>query len=224
MEKMEENMSEEIEKKGNEANIMPENPDSVVIQKLTELAESDETTAAFLSDLLDTGDVLKSLARNYDPEELEAAIESVKSEDYNEDIKTYQGKIKSRKDRASQLESNKAESQKSAQEFMDMVNPSDEDVEGFIAFYDSFIRDAVDNKMTLDHWQTMWKAYKRDNDVQQAQETGEIIGRNAKIEATKATKKDMEQLLPGEALGAKVASQEQKPRSFGAEFMRDIQI
>jgi hypothetical protein len=161
-----------------------------IYDKLYDLAIGSEEAAAFIKDLTDTGDVLKSLARNYAPEEIEAAIEAVKGADYEEDMKIHQGKVQAKKDRMSTLEANRAESQKTAQEFMDQVSPSDEDVEGFIKFYDAFISDALDNRMSTDHWIAIWNSYKHDDDVQEAEENGIVMGKNQKIVAQKASKEE----------------------------------
>jgi hypothetical protein len=104
---------------------------------------------------------------------------------------------------------------------MDQVSPSDEDVEGFIKFYDAFISDALDNRMSTDHWIAIWNSYKHDDDVQEAEENGIVMGKNQKIVAQKASKEEEKNLLPEAGAGAGVKPKE-KPRSFGGEFFKGV--
>lgn len=172
-------------------------------QEFIDLINESPESAAVLLDWKETGSLPVAISRNYDPEEISALVEEINDEAYTEHRNSYSDRVKSQKERASQLESNIKESQISAQQFYDKVNPSEDELEAFIKYHEEFLRDAVDNKMTLDHWMRAWKGFKYDGDmdtmnnmVSEAEENGKIMGRNEARQAEKMTKKDVATLLP----------------------------
>mgnify|MGYP003585607848 CR=1 FL=1 len=197
-----------------------------IYDKLYDVAIASPETASCLNDILETGDLLKSVVRNFGTEQLEEVMEEMKSgDDYEEARNYHSGNVQKMKDRMMELETNKANSQLSAQEFMDKYQPEDDDVEKFIAFYDGIIKDAIDNNMTLDHWERLWKAYKYDSKIEEmegkvseAEEAGKIAGRNEKIETGKKTKADLADLLPEAASGGAFESKTEQPKSFAKKF------
>lgn len=198
-----------------------ENEELKVFQnKVRDLAETDQQAAAFLHDMITTGSIGVALNENYSEEEIQALLEESKSTEYDEHRNNYAKKVSDRGIRMAELEANKAKSQMSAQEFVDKYQPEEDDLEGFIAFYDSIIKDAVDNNMSLDHWERLWKAYKYDgtvaeleNKVSEAEENGKITGRNEKIVQGRKSREQLAELLP-ETNGGGAAPVQSKKQNF----------
>lgn len=190
--------------------------------KLYDLARTNPETAATLSDWLDTGNLVKSIARNFSEEEKQALIEELEDEEYEEDRKIYSEKTKAIKDRESLLEKNMAEAQMGAQQFVDEKGLSKEDVDQFIPFVDRFIADVKDHKLTKDNWNIIWNAYRHDTDVSEAEENGRVVGRNEQIVAQKKTRDDIKQIMPESTASSAITPKEEKPRSFGSKWLDDI--
>lgn len=195
-----------------------------IYDKLWDAAENSPESAAFISDFLATGNPIKSLVRNFDPEEVKAAIEVMtEDDDMEEDRNIYREKITQRKTRMEEIEKNRAESEMSAKEFVDELTPSEEDLQAFVSFCDGFLKDWLDSKMPKENWMILWKGFKHDANVSEAEEAGRITGRNEKIITEKATRKDLADAMP-EMTGAstgKLATPE-RPKSFAAKFMEDL--
>lgn len=201
----------------------------VLEEKIIDLVNTDDASAAALNDWIDLGSLPKAIARNFDPEEITALIEEINDEENEPDRAAFNEKITARKTRESELETNRSESQVTAQAFLDKINPSEEDLEGFIKYHGDFVKDAVDNKMTLDHWERQWKAYKYDGDmeamngkVSEAEENGKIIGRNETQKTEKLKQKDIANLLPETGGGSGIKPREDKPKSFASNFMNGV--
>ena len=199
-----------------------------VYDKLYDVVSTDNQAASYVNDLLETGDPLAALANNYSEEEVLAAVEEMKSDKYADKVSSFNERKAAAKTRQAELEANKAKSQMSAQEFMDKYQPEEDDLEKFIAFYDGIIKDAVDNNMSLDHWERLWKAYKYDgtvaeleNKVGEAEEMGKIAGRNEKIIQGKKDRESLAELLP-ETSGGGALPKTEKPKSFAGSFMNGV--
>lgn len=181
-----------------------ENKELKVFQdKIRELGETYPLALAIIYDVVETGSIPVALSQNLDMEEINDLIEEARSIEYEEHRAKYQGKVKETKARMEELETNMQTSQVSAQEFMDKVNPSEEEADAFAKYYDEFLKDAVDNKMTLDHWMRAWKGFKYDGTVAEletkaieAEENGRIAGRNEKIVTGKQNRKALAEELP----------------------------
>lgn len=193
-----------------------------IYDKLYDVALAAPEAAQFVSDLLDTGSPVKALVRNYDPEEIQAALDEAEGGDHEADKGVFTAKVESAKAKQAELETNKKESEISAQAFMAKYEPNEEDVAGFVAFYDKLLSDAVNNKMTVEHWESVWQAYKYKDDVTEAEDNGRVMGRNEKIVTQKANKKESDAMLPDASAGITVAPKQEKPKSFAAKFMQDI--
>ena len=190
--------------------------------KLYDLAETNPESAAALSDWLETGNLIKAIARNFGEEEKQALIEELEDESYEEDRGIYAEKNQKLKDRQSQLEKNKASSQMGAQEFVDEVGATEEQIQEFIPFVDKFITDCEDRNMSKENWLTLWKGFKRDSDVSEAETNGRIMGRNEKIVAEKKSRQDIAGVLPEINGTAAVKPQSQKPKAFGGKFIEGV--
>lgn len=200
-----------------------------VHDKLYDLAVTSPENAAMLNDWMETGSLPKSIARNYDPEEITALIEEINDEEYETDRASYADKINQRNAREAELAANQTESQISAQEFIDKVQPTDDELEAFIAYHKSFLQDAVDNKMSFDHWMRAWKGFKYDgtvaeleNKAVEAEEAGRIAGRNEQIGTEKLSRKDLADMMPEIAGSIDQPKKEDKPRPFAARFIDGV--
>lgn len=193
-----------------------------IYDKLYDVALAAPEAASFLSDLLDTGSPVKALVRNYDPQEIQAALEDGQSGDHSADMQMHTDRVESAKTRQGELDENKKASEITAQAFMDKYEPTEEDVSGFTVFYDNLLKDAVNNKMTVEHWESMWQAYKYTDDVTEAEDNGRVIGRNEKIVTQKANKKESDTLLPEASGGITTPPKQEKPKSFASKFMQDF--
>lgn len=206
-----------------------ENEKLMVFQnKVRDLAETDPQTAAFLHDLITTGSIGVALTENFSEEEIQALLEEAKSTEYDEHRNNYASKVGQHGVRMAELEANKAKSQMSAQEFVDKYQPNEEELEAFVAFYDSIIKDAVDNNMSFDHWEKMWQAFKYkgdvaalENKVGEAEENGKIAGRNENIVMGKQNREALADLPPEIGDGG-VKPVEPKKKSFAEEFMNGV--
>lgn len=190
--------------------------------KLYDLASNNPETAATLGDWLETGSLVKAIARNFSDEERNALIEELEDSSYEEDRKMYSEKTKSIKDRQALLEANMSKSQMGAQEFVDEMNLSKEQVDEFIPFVDQFISDVEDRNLSKANWMIIWKAFKRDSDVAEAEENGRVIGRNEKIVAERKTRDDIKDILPESTATSAIKPPESKPKPFGAKFMEGV--
>jgi len=183
--------------------------------KIRDVAENDTASAAVLHDYLETGNLLKAFVRNYDPEEVEAAVEDMReNDDYEGDRKIHADNLASTKSQKEQHAKNVNQSQLDCQAFLDKNGISDEELPGFEKFYAELMDDARDDKMSVKHWDSVWQAYKYKDDVANAESNGQVMGRNEKIMTKKASKEDLENLLPGEGGGNISQKPVVKPQSF----------
>lgn len=190
------------------------------IDKVYDMAQSDDLAAATMFDLVNTGSLIKAIARNYDPEEKQALVEELEDSSYDEDRQMYQDKMNGQKEYSERMAVNMAASQMGAQEFVDEVGATDKDIEEFKPFVDSFFSDIEDRKLTKKHWLAIWKAFKYDSDVTEAEENGKVMGRNEKIVAEKKSREDIKGLLPEANASIQVKPERQK--TFTEEFMTGV--
>lgn len=194
---------------------------SIPYDKLYDIVLHSPEDAAFAHDYLETGDPVKSLVRNFDPEEVMAAVEAMKEDDsYEEDRTNFAGKVKGRKDREAMMATNMTNSQMGAQEFVDRKGLDEAQIEEFKPFVDKFLKDCEDRNLTADNWETIYNGFKRDGDVAEAEENGRAMGRNEQIVAKKATRADLAGLLP--EVNAGIEKTPERKKSFAEEFMSDI--
>lgn len=183
-----------------------------VYDKLYDLAVGSPESAAVLNDWLETGDLVKAIARNYGEEEKQALIEELDDEMYEEDRKLYSEKVKSKKDRDALVQKNLAASQMGAQEFVDEMGLTEEQVDKFKPYVDKFLQDCEDRNLSKTNWMILWDAYTKKESVAEAEEMGRIAGRNEKIVAEKKTRNDIKELLPEVNASAEIPSQTEKKK------------
>jgi len=183
--------------------------------KIRDVAENDTASAAFLHDFMETGNVLRSFVRNYDPEEVEAAVEDMReNDDYEGDRKMHSERLASSASQKEQHAKNVNQSQLDCQAFLDKNEITDEELPEFEKFYAELMDDARDDKMSVKHWDSVWQAYKYKDDVAEAESNGQVMGRNEKIMTKKASKEDLAKLLPEEGGGAMSKKEVVKPMPY----------
>ena len=195
-----------------------------IYDKVYDVALTAPESAGFIRDLLDTGDVAKSLARNYDPEELEAMMGEVKDDSYEQDRSTHTEKVTTAKTRMDKVKGNLDISMQAIAKFQeDRKHWPSEKAEAFEKFVIQHYDDGADGLITEKDLALLEKGFNYDTDVTEAEENGKVMGRNEQIETKKADKKELENLLPEHASGmAPTPPAPVKKRSFAGDFMKDI--
>jgi Ca2+-binding EF-hand superfamily protein len=205
-----------------------------VYDKLYDLANTDTQTAAFISDMLETGDVVKSLARNYDKEEMQAVLEEIDQDDYEEDKGKFSEKVTATKAHQELVKKNMEISFNDISEFMEEKKDWDEEkAQAFEDFVIKHYDDGKDGLITKADLALLEKAFKYDGDmaakesqIAEAEENGKIIGKNEKIVAKNLSKEQAakDYLPEGNAGIVKAPEPKRTPKDFGAKFMRDVKL
>ena len=198
--------------------------------KFLDLAMSSQENAAFLNDYLETGNVLKSIARNFEPEQVTALAESMaENDDLEEDRKIYGEKVKAMKDRESFVNKNMEVSQKDIAEFYEERKDwPEEKAQAFEEFVINHYQNGADGFIPKNDLEMLEKAFTYDdkvaeleNEAVQSHEAGRVAGLNEKIERGKVTRKELAELLPEIDSGVS-PTQTEKPKSFGSKFMDGV--
>lgn len=188
--------------------------------KSYDLATSDPEVAGFMADMLETGSVPKALARNFDPEELKAAIEEAGTDDNEEDRNIYSEKVAKAKQKKETFDANVQVSIAHIDDFMEKrKNWPAEKADKFMEFVIAHYEDAKDGKITDENLELLEKGFTHDDDVAEAEDNGRVMGKNEKIMASKMSKEDSDKLLPEGGVGATIPVKQDKPKSFAARFM-----
>jgi Ca2+-binding EF-hand superfamily protein len=205
-----------------------------VYDKLYDLANTDTQTAAFISDMLETGDVVKSLARNYDKEEMQAVLEEIDQDNYEEDKGKFSEKVTATKAHQELVKKNMEISFNDISEFMEEKKDWDEEkAQAFEDFVIKHYDDGKDGLITKADLALLEKAFKYDGDmaakesqIAEAEENGKIIGKNEKIVAKNLSKEQAakDYLPEGNAGIVKAPEPKRTPKDFGAKFMRDVKL
>jgi hypothetical protein len=194
---------------------------SVPYDKLYDIAETSPEDAAFIYDYMETGNAIKSFVRNYEAEEVQAAMEAMQEDDdYEEDRRMKTEKVGKAKEYQSMMATNMTNSQMGAQEFVDRRGLTEAQIDEFKPFVDKFLKDCEDRNLTADNWETIYNGFKRNSDVAEAEETGRVMGRNEQIVAKRATRDDIRGALPEANAGIEKAPA--RTKTFAEEFMSDI--
>jgi hypothetical protein len=190
--------------------------------KTYDVVDTAPEVGAFLSDVLETGDIAKAIARNFDPQEFQALCEAVKDDDdYEGDRAAFADKVTKAKERKKLIESNKQVSLDGLNTFMEERKDwSPEKAEEFHKFVLKHYEDSLDGLITMDNLAILEKGFKYDQDVASAEEVGTIKGRNEQIVTKNLSKEEKENLLPEHASGkTPPPPKPAKPKNFGASFL-----
>ena len=185
---------------------------ALVHDKIYDLALTSPEAASTLNDWMETGDLAKALARNYDSEEIAALVEDISDEGNEEDRNAYSEKVSKRKARETELKGNQDLSIAEIQGYMEEKGWPEEKAIEFMDKVDTFASDLFNGKITKTHLAQLEKAFNYDNDVNTALDDGKIAGRNEKIVAEKASREDIKDLLPEINEGAEVPKQNKRNR------------
>jgi len=190
-----------------------------------DLALSAPETASFLHDLLTTGDVAKSIARNYDPEEFQALIEEVgQNDDYEGDRSAHAEKVAKVKARTKQIGDNVQISMQAIDKWaVEHENWDQAKADEFEKFVLQFYQDGVDGLISEQALAVLEKGFTYDGDVAVAEQNGKVIGRNENIVASKLSKEKEEELLPEHLSGkATPPPAPAREKSFAGKFMEGV--
>lgn len=109
------------------------------------------------------------------------------------------------------IEENQSKSKVEIEDFFKSIGADDEEQAGFADFLQGLFDDVFNGKMGKEALKKMWQAYKYVEDVEAAQQAGEVAGRNANIE-TKRQKAKATDGLPD--AGGGVATPMAAPRKI----------
>lgn len=184
-----------------------------IYDKIYDVAVGAPESAAFVNDLLETGDVAKSLARNYDPDELVALWEEVTDDSNEEDRNAHVEKVTKAKERVDMVKNNMDVSMGAISDFMEERKhwppaKSEEFEQKVVQFY----QDGADGLVTPEALAILEKGFYHDDDVTEAEENGKIMGKNETIVAKKLDKAKEKELLPTfDGGAAKIVSADENP-------------
>lgn len=114
------------------------------------------------------------------------------------------------------IEENQSKSKVEIEDFFKEIGADEEEQGGFADFLEGLFEDVFTGKMGKDALKKMWQAYKYTEDVEAAQQAGEVAGRNANIEA-KREKANATDGLPEAGGGVSVSELVKKPRNMVEE-------
>jgi len=198
--------------------------------KLRDVADQGDNVAAFLYDLVETGDLVKSIARNFSDEEKRALVEELESDDYEGDRKAYSDKIAETSTRREMVKKNMDISIAAISEFMEEKGWPENEAQEFEDLVIKHYDDGKDGLITKQDLMMLAKAYKHDDmmaeketEVATAMEDGKAIGRNEQIVAKKISKEKENDLLPNGGVGMDAKpTVKPKPKSYGDKFLNGV--
>lgn len=181
-----------------------------IYDKLYDVALANPEAASFVSDLLDTGSPVKALVRNFDTEEIQAALDEAENGDNEEDKAMFTDKVSQMKQRSEMVQKNMDISFSAVSEFMEERKDWPmEKAEAFEAFVIKFYDEGKDGLISKDALALLEKGFihddvvaAKDADIAEAETNGKIMGRNEKIVTEKASKNNAA-LLPEATPGMK---------------------
>lgn len=139
-----------------------------------EAIDKDPRTGQFLYNLLDGMDIIDNLISIAGPE-LQDAVSSPEAKEKIDKLRAEAEELQAKR------ESNIESSQAVFDEFLADKDP--EDVDKFDDYILDFFESMAEGKFTPEVVEWLWKGYKHDEDVMDAEDAGEIRGRNANIAA-----------------------------------------
>jgi hypothetical protein len=146
--------------------------------KLRGAIDKDPRIGQFLSNILDGQDVINALIDCVGPE-LTEAVNSPEAKARLEQLR------QTAEDTERQRNENIDESMKVFDEFF--ADKDQSDMDGFGDYIESHFNRLATGEFTRDDIEMLWKGYKHDDDVAEAETNGEIAGRNQRIVERKET-------------------------------------
>lgn len=150
--------------------------------KFSDMFTSDPRSARLMMGWRDGDDPAVALVRLYGTDITEAINDPEKQDAIAEANKEYMERVAKEKEYDEQYSENLAESLKTLEEMQAKTGRSDEEIDKAMEFIITIAKDAMLGKFTPDTIELALKALNYDGAVEQANQEGEVRGRNAKIE------------------------------------------
>ena len=184
-------------------------------QQFSDLFTKDPRSAAFLMDWKNGQDPVRSLIKNYGLEIKEALEDPENSKLFAEDNQEYLKRVAENSKLKEEYDKNIVATNALIDDFQGKGNYSDEAIDKAVDYIVSAFKDLLVGKIAKETLEMAMKATNFEQAVAEAEETGEVRGKNAKIEE-KLRKKGSGDGLPAlDGKNAGAASSRQRP-SLGA--------
>lgn len=149
---------------------------------LTDLFSSNPRSAAFLTDWRKGEDPIIGMIRKFG-DDFKAALEDPeKQEALAAANKEFAERISQEKEYEEEYQKNITETLSTLEKIQNEEGLSDEDIDSAMDFLMNILRDGIMGKFTKESILMALKALHHDSDVEQANQEGEVRGRNTKIE------------------------------------------
>lgn len=168
---------EDYERNGKELERYKKDSDAIV-----DMFSKDPRSASFLADWKNGGDPVISLIRRFGDEFRDALDDPDKQEALAEAHKEYVERVTKEKELEDTYKSNLQNTIAYLDKMVEEGKMSDKDVDDAMEFLVKIVNDGILGKFEPATIEMACKALNHDKDVAMAQHTGEVAGRNAKIE------------------------------------------
>lgn len=158
-------------------------------QKLSELFSKNPRFAAMMSDMLKGTDASVAFVKYFGKEALEASGDEEKLKLITEANQEYLNQVAESEKLRKTQEENLQKSEEDISSFQQEKELNDEDYGKFIDSVYHVIEDGLEGRLTKEFLQIFWQGLNYETDIQSALKTGEIEGKNQKIELENRTQK-----------------------------------
>lgn len=151
-------------------------------KQLTDMFTSDPRSAAFLAEWHNGGDPVIALVKQFGTDIKDAIDDPERLDEIAAANKEYLERVAKEKTLEEEYQSNLAQSLSMLEQLQKDNGLTDEQVDAAMALLLGIVSDGIMGKFTPENVNMAMKAISHDGDVAIAEETGEVRGRNAKIE------------------------------------------
>ncbi len=151
-------------------------------QALADMYASDPRSASFLMEWKEGSDPIIALIRNYGSDVVAAADDPERQEEMAQANKEYLERVNKNKQLEKEYKENLQQSLQQMDDAQQQYGWSDEQIDSAFQNLFQIVNDAVMGKFTPETIQLMMNAQNYEKDLANAQQEGEVRGRNAKIE------------------------------------------
>jgi hypothetical protein len=152
---------------------------------LAGIFDAEPVVVEVLKDMFQGASFREALARHFSPEELTPQEGEPDREGWKKNAETRAQRMADEEKKAQENEANTEFSTKSIQEFAKETNLSDEQATEFLNKVGEALDEVYAGKISKSFLNSMYRALNYDKDLETAKATGEIAGRNAKIDIKK---------------------------------------
>lgn len=163
---------------------------------LSDMFASDPRSAEFLTEMSKGGNPVLSLLKNFGPDIKEALDDPEKMQELADAWAEEQQRIAKSKQLDDEYAENLPKSLEALQKFQEERGLTDEQTDEIIFHLINIVRDGVMGKFSPEMFDLMTKAINHDEDVADAQEEGEVAGRNQKVTEKLRKSKNGDGLAP----------------------------